>query len=669
MKFKSFLKKYFLIVAFIFTAFLFIFTSPYAYAYEGINKEVKQYHYECDDIYYSDGYFAHSATEYDPHLATLSILMSKYSMNPGGPDNQNDTKWYNEQSNRVKGFFELIGFDSFLPNDDYKSRTSFSTIGVGCAKKKVGDYTVIGITVRSGGYFLEWANNVYLGDGTKSDYMHEGWYNAANKLISHLNKYIADYNITGKIKLWMAGFSRGGAVTNIAAGLLDNDINNNSFKAKNVSISHDDLYAYTFEAPQGANINSKTVKFPTDDIYNNIFNVVNPNDLVTKVAMKGYGFTRFGIDKFILTKLYDPAAYDNARSVYKKIYSESHNDINKYSADDFVVKGITGDKIAGLIAGTVAGGIAGGAITGVIIEKVKGFVSVDNTKANYDSNIVTNMFLDELVNNIGSRETYCKLYQEFTRDLMLTMMNDDKTDKKAQLMNLILNILLESYMRKFGIIGKSLLKLVYPNHSETAISNLVSLAAVVAKIYDERPNELISLITNIGNIFQNHDTDINVIHLECQDDYYINAYNKKHSDDQLSPVALLDNASLVHIAFYGYNDVQVYDLSGNKVVDVSGHVFGKSDVKSCNPNIAVGYYSYITEEKMELYLPVNTKYKVSFKSYSKKLRHSVIYETAVQYVTAHNTTATNDGNSKLPSGSTHAWFNSDRVDIHINVKP
>ncbi len=124
--------------------------------------------------------------------------MTKYSMNPGGPDNQDDTKWYNEQSNRVKGFFELIGFDSFLPNDDYKSRTSFSTIGVGCAKKKVGDYTVIGITVRLGGYFLEWANNVYLGDGTKSDYMHEGWYNAANKLISHLNKYIADYNITGK---------------------------------------------------------------------------------------------------------------------------------------------------------------------------------------------------------------------------------------------------------------------------------------------------------------------------------------------------------------------------------------------------------------------------------------------------------------------------------------
>ena len=71
---------------------------------------------------------------------------------------------------------------------------------------------------------------------------------------------------------------------------------------------------------------------------------------------------------------------------------------------------------------------------------------------------------------------------------------------------------------------------------------------------------------------------------------------------------------------------------------------------------------------MELYLPINTNYKVSFKDYSKKLRHKVTYNTAVQYVTAHNTTATNNG-GKMPSGSEYAWFNSDRVDLAINVKP
>ncbi len=661
-------KKLFLLMAFAFTIFLLLFTSPYVYAGEGISQEVHKYHYECDDIYYSDGYFAHTAKDYDSHLATLSILMAKYSMNPGGPDNKNDVNWYLSQSNRVKGFFELIGFDSFLPNDDYKSRTSFDTIGVGCAKKKVGDYTVIGITVRSGGYFLEWANNVYLGDGSKSDFMHEGWYNAALKLLNHLDSYIKKYNITGKIKLWMAGFSRGGAVTNIAAGLLDNEISNKAYKPNNTSLTLDDVYAYTFEAPQGANINSKNVKEPTNEIYNNIYNVVNPNDLVTRVAMKGFGFTRFGTDKFIQTKLYNPQGIEYARNVYKKIYSESHNDYDKVSFDKYTMYGITGDKIAGLITGAIAGGPVGGALTGYIIHKVTGFTSVDGTKANYDSNIVTNMIIDEATSIIGSREAYCKVFQGLAKDAMIYLMNDDSTDKKKELCDLVINILLESLLKNFGFVGTSLIKLIYPSHSDASLLNVGAFVTLFAGLYSSRPNELISLILNMSNIFDNHTTDVNVVHLECQDQYYIDAYNTKHPDDKLDTIALLNNASLVHIAFYGYNDVQVYDALGNQVVDVSGHVFGKSDVKKCDPKIAVGYYSYITEERMELYLPTNTIYKVSFKSYSKQLRHTVSYNTAVQYVNAHHETAKNNG-ATLPSKRSKAWFNSDRVDLHINVTP
>lgn len=79
------------------------------------------------------------------------------------------------------------------------------------------------------------------------------------------------------------------------------------------TFTNDDLYAYTFEAPQGANYNSKTVKQPGDAIYNNIYNVVNPNDLVPKVAMSEYGFTRFGTDKYITTKFYDPRNFENNR--------------------------------------------------------------------------------------------------------------------------------------------------------------------------------------------------------------------------------------------------------------------------------------------------------------------------------------------------------------------
>ena len=246
---------------------------------------VESVKYKGNTIYYSDDYFRHSSTEYDEHLATLSCIMTNFSVPLDNPSSL-DSDWYLKQPERLYGFFGSIGFKDFETNEDYVSRSRFDSIGVGCANKQVDDYTVIGVGIRSGGYFREWSNNVYLGDGTKSDYMHEGWYNAANKTIDYINEYISANRITGKIKVWIAGFSRGGATANLAAGLLDNKIlNDEEIFSNDVTLTRDDLYAYTFEAPQGANYNSETVEKPGSELYNNIYNVVNPNDLVPKVAM------------------------------------------------------------------------------------------------------------------------------------------------------------------------------------------------------------------------------------------------------------------------------------------------------------------------------------------------------------------------------------------------
>ena len=657
------IKKLFL-TSMLFMIAIIVFLTTHIVFANNIDTTVHKYTYENHDVFYSDSYFAHSSTEYDSHLATLSILMADYSMNPGNPKDRNDTEWYQNQSNRVKGFFELIGFDSFLPNEDYKSRTGFNTIGVAAAKKQVGDYTVIGIAVRSGGYFFEWGNNVYLGDGTKSDYMHEGWYNAANKLISHLNTYINSNNITGKIKLWMAGYSRGGAVTNIAAGLLDNDLNgNNSFIPKATSLKHDDLYAYTFEAPQGANINSKTIKTPKDALYNNIWNIVNPNDLVTKVAMSGFGFTRFGTDKFITTKFYDPNGFKENREIFKKLYAIS-NSGSTYNADNFEMRGVTGGKIAGILASAVVGGPIGAGLTGYAISKLSGLTSVDNTKANYDGNILTSIILEEVVSAIGSRQNYCRFYQDGLKDVMLSIMTDDSKEVKPRIIMLISGILLDSIIKSVGMRNVSIIKSILPEYSSATLVDVSAFAALFVNLYLNRPNELITMIMNISDLFDNHSTDINVTHLKCQDSHYIDDYNDKH-EDKIHLVNLRDNADLVRMSFFGFNDVQVNDVNNNntQVVNVEGHVFGKSDVKKCDSNYAVGYYSYVTEEKMELFLPVNKKLNVSFKSYSKKIHHDVNYKTVCQYISA--TTK----NQPLPSKNDTAWFNSSRVNVTINVTP
>ncbi|MCR5461866.1 MAG: hypothetical protein K6E87_02245 [bacterium] len=58
-----------------------VFLTTHIVFASNIDTTVHKYTYENHDVFYSDSYFAHSATEYDPHLATLSILMADYSMN------------------------------------------------------------------------------------------------------------------------------------------------------------------------------------------------------------------------------------------------------------------------------------------------------------------------------------------------------------------------------------------------------------------------------------------------------------------------------------------------------------------------------------------------------------------------------------------------------------
>lgn len=400
--------------------------------------------YKGNTLYYSDDYFAHSSTQFDPHLATLACILTNFSVPLENPKSTEDTNWYQSQPERLHGFFDSIGFQEFMTNADYQSRSRFDSIGVGAACKKVGDYTVIGIGIRSGVYFREWANNVYLGDGTKSDFMHEGWYNAALKTLDFLNEYLSTKNITGKIKVWIAGFSRGGATANLTAGLLDNRFSNNEIVFQTgATLTRDDLYAYTFEAPQGANYNSQTVKKPGDPIYNNIFNIVNPNDLVPKVAMSEYGFTRFGTDKFITTKFFDPAGYENNRRTLKALYVENGSEKSDYNADDLEMYGTPIDKMAPLVAEIV--GLLPVGVADVYNQIKSGkvdFLVKDKTKANYDANIATYLLLEELTKNIGSRGEYCKTYQNGVRDFLMILANDVNALKKDEIYTLISKLLL-----------------------------------------------------------------------------------------------------------------------------------------------------------------------------------------------------------------------------------
>ena len=634
-----------------------VYKSTFSYAPEFRSESRPHF---TSDIYFSQSYFEHSSYEYDPHLATTSLCLAIATYPDYGI--YDEEGWYEKQPKFIKSALETIGFNSFTTNDDFLQTARMDSIGLAIAKKEFSNYTVIAVAPRSGGYYSEWANNMHLGDGSKSDYMHEGWYDAANKLIDFVGDYINKQQISGRVKLWMSGFSRGGATVNLAAGLIDARLDKGELLfGKNININREDVYTYTFEAPQGANVNSKTIKLPRDQIYGNIFNIVNPNDVVPKVAMAEYGFTRFGVDKFITTKFYDPKNFASNRNTFKKLHNlANQNDEMKYSGDDFGMYGLKIEDFLKIINGITAlvGFFSGN------LGQVK-----DNTKANYDANIAATLFIEQLTSELGSRDNYVKKYQTPLENIMLIMKNENYTNIPST-PGLIARMFMLSILSSsiFGNINsvKNAVKSAAGSYATRIFELLDVLTDPLVNAYWERPNELISIAVHVGDIFQNHYSDVNLAHMQSQDSYYIDEYNK-NNEEKISVVPLRDNADFGRMKFFGFNDLglRLESKKGTRVVNVEGHILGKSDILQCDIEYAVGYYSYVTEEKMELFMPINRKYNISMKSYSKKPRHRCEYWGYYQFIALDNR-----GKKlvQLDHKKDTAYFNSDRFKRDVTIK-
>lgn len=605
---------------------------------ENINEEPMPepiyFENEHDYLFYSDDYFKHRASTYNEHLATLSLYMAKYSQNPGGPDNLEDYEWYRNQSLRLAEFYKLIGFGHQLFNDDYYSRTGFNTVGIGCASRKIkegnNEFTVIACTVRSGGYFLEWENNVFLGTGENSDMMHEGWYNAANRVIEFINYYVIElrnnhFLETDQIKLWMSGFSRGGAIINLTAGLLDNKLGYDDKETRysifsGVNLKREDILTYTFEAPQGANFNSKTVEKPRDALYNNIYNIVNPNDLVTKVAMGRFGFTRFGIDKFITTEFFDPQPFEQNRNVVKNFAHLKDKNYN-WVADNFSMYGI---DWAAFVLDVGAFTSASGAILNWLVtgDALPDIIQDDTNKVNYDANIVLDILIDRAIDNLGNRDAYCNSFQTFARKLMHYMFNDVPESEPATWEDLLFSV---------GIQG--LASIIFPGSeiiTDHRIEEMTGATAAEIKaavfiagdVFFEYPSEFVSMIKNIGDVFENHSTQLNIYHAQAQDSYYLRWYNDKKMTTRVTKVPYRNNSELVRMECLDINQGEIH-LDDQKVVELKGSDVGTSTIVQCNPGYAIGYYHYATYERSEWFLPACYLLAYGFYSHSDKPWHHV----------------------------------------------
>ncbi|NEG69282.1 lipase family protein [Bifidobacterium choloepi] len=139
----------------------------------------------------------------------------------------------------------------------------------------------------------EVADSVADGDFSRFTY-HEGFMLTARKSLADLKTYIGRHRIDMRgAKLWVIGHSRGAAIANVLAALIDEDTQRPA-DSRVIGVDRDDFYAYTYSASRG------TVR---DDagkpLFANIFNVVNPEDYIPRLPPSGWGIRRFGRDLFL----------------------------------------------------------------------------------------------------------------------------------------------------------------------------------------------------------------------------------------------------------------------------------------------------------------------------------------------------------------------------------
>lgn len=238
------------------------------------------------NFYYSDNFFYENSTRYNNSLAVLTLGLELTSFSSPKYDNKYKDKI--DEKKRAENIIEAynkLGFKNSKyynydrPLSDDLDKTAFSF-----AKKIISNGqskdTLIAVVVRGGGYGAEWVSNFHVGNNGNAI----GFDTAAKEILQKLKEYIKFTKIEGNLKLWITGYSRGGAVANILTHYINEDRSDVYF-----SLRENNIFAYTFATPSGyRKDDSNSIN---DD---NLWNVVCANDIVPKLALARWGFSKYG---------------------------------------------------------------------------------------------------------------------------------------------------------------------------------------------------------------------------------------------------------------------------------------------------------------------------------------------------------------------------------------
>lgn len=223
-----------------------------------LNEKKNEYKLDID---FDVNIFKQEATSFHKDLAILSF----------------GSALTNQNKELIEGFFDNMGFDNGYACEYYDVKPTEESIGYYISHIKVDNDDLIAVSIRGWNYEKEWSSNLKMGETGN----HQGFDESATIVYNKLQEYISANYTESTLKLWIAGYSRAGGVSNVLASkILSNT---------DIEVEPENMFVYTFEAPRGLLLEN-AIEYP------NVFNLVNAPDIVPTIAPAAYGMYRCGID-------------------------------------------------------------------------------------------------------------------------------------------------------------------------------------------------------------------------------------------------------------------------------------------------------------------------------------------------------------------------------------
>lgn len=311
-------------------------TKDGTFEYLSYDNQVREYTY-----HYDESWFWNSSYTYQHDLTRMSLRVAMAAGDIRVVDGQADA----DGARPLKNLMSDLGF-TYSEEYSHYPVPEYDSIGYGIGSKTITspsgeEATLIMVAIRGSGYGVEWGGNFRVGTGID----HEGFSLAADQVINGIKNYLTAHHeqFQSTIKIWISGYSRAGATTNLVAAYLDDGFVE--------QLKPDNVYAFCFECPQNTTNNqASNVK------YDNIVNIVNPIDFVPKVAMSAWDYSRFGTT-YCLPSYESTANYldlmNNMRTHYRSIVSYASDSIKDTIADEAVGQASTLDAFFELLASKI----------------------------------------------------------------------------------------------------------------------------------------------------------------------------------------------------------------------------------------------------------------------------------------------------------------------------